>query len=155
MTVSIVAKDAPTAAEHKANILLATQQLMTFTDDQGDPVNNDLSGLVLVVPYNMLWITREAVNASIISTTSNVMQGVADVVAWPWLTDTDTWYLLKTDGVIKPFIFQDREPLEFTSLEKDSDEGFRREKFLYGVRARYRMSYGLWQHAIRYVYTTT
>ena len=42
-----------------------------------------------------------------------------------------------------------REPGEFTALTEDSDEGFRREKFLYGVRARYRLAYGYWQHAVR------
>lgn len=26
---------------------------------------------------------------------------------------------------------------------------FRREKFLFGVRARYRMAYGYWQYAVR------
>ena len=32
--------------------------------------------------------------------------------------------------------------------KEDSDEGFRREKFLYGVRARYRMAYGYWQFGV-------
>ncbi|NOT01323.1 MAG: hypothetical protein HOP29_11925 [Phycisphaerales bacterium] len=36
-------------------------------------------------------------------------------------------------------IFQDREPVEFTSLTESREEGFTREKFLYGVRARYRL----------------
>jgi phage major head subunit gpT-like protein len=62
--------------------------------------------------------------------------------------------LLKTDGVIRPFIFQDREPVEFTALTEDSDEGFRREKFLYGVRARYRIAYGYWQYAVRMDFTS-
>ena len=34
-----------------------------------------------------------------------------------------------------------------------SDEGFRREKFLYGARARYRMAYGYWQFAVRMNFT--
>ena len=50
---------------------------------------------------------------------------------------------------MRPFIFQDREPVEFNALAEDSDEGFRREKFLFGVRARYRMAYGYWQYAVR------
>ena len=39
-------------------------------------------------------------------------------------------------------------PVEFTALAEDSDDGFRREKFLYGVRARYRLAYGYWQYAV-------
>lgn len=95
----------------------------------------------------------EAVSATVISSTSNVLEGVARIIAFPWLTDASTWYLLKTDVVIRPFIFQDREPVEFTALTEDSDEGFRREKFLYGVRARYRMTYGYWQYAVQMDFT--
>jgi len=57
--------------------------------------------------------------------------------------------LLKTDAAVRPLIFQDREPVEFTALTEDSEEGFRREKFLYGVRARYRLTYGYWQYAVK------
>ena len=39
-------------------------------------------------------------------------------------------------------------------MVEESDEGFRREKFLYGVRARYRMTFGYWQFAIRTNFTT-
>ena len=67
----------------------------------------------------------------------------------PWLTNAAIWYLLKTDGVVRPFIFQDREPVEFSALAENSEEAFKREKFLYGVRARYRMTYGYWQYAVR------
>ena len=62
-------------------------------------------------------------------------------------------YLLKTNGVVRPFIFQDREPLEFGSLAEESEEGFKREKLLFGVRARYRMTYGYWQYAVRTTFT--
>ena len=39
-------------------------------------------------------------------------------------------------------------------MTEESDEGFRREKFLYGVRARYRLAYGYWQFAVRMNFTT-
>ena len=54
---------------------------------------------------------------------------------------------------MRPFIYQDREPIEFTSLAEGSEEDFKREKFLYGIRARYRMTYGYWQYAIRTIFT--
>ena len=101
-----------------------------------------------IVPTTMFFNALEAVNATLVQNTSNVLQGVARVIALPWLTDVSKWYLLKTDGVIRPFIFQDREPIEFSALTEESDEGFRREKFLYGVRARYRLTYGYWQFGV-------
>jgi phage major head subunit gpT-like protein len=89
----------------------------------------------------------------VINTTDNVLKGAASVVALPWLTLGTTWYLVKTDGILRPFIFQDREPVEFTALDQpDSEEGFKREKYLFGVRARYRLTYGYWQYAIRNVF---
>ena len=77
------------------------------------------------------------------------MHGAARVVAFPWLTDQASWYLLKNNGVVRPFIFQDREPIEFNSLSESSDDVFKREKLLFGVRARYRMAYGYWQFAVK------
>lgn len=139
----------PTTDEFKTALRSAIGAMMNFKDDQGEPMSTSATGLVCVVPTTMFMTALEAVSATVVSNTSNVLQGVARVVLFPWLTDASKWYLLKTDGVIRPFIFQDREAVEFTALSEESDEGFRREKFLYGVRARYRLTYGYWQYAVR------
>jgi phage major head subunit gpT-like protein len=128
--------------------------LLGFKDDQNEPMSMGATGLVCVVPPNMLIPASEAVNASIISSTDNVLKGAARVLSFSHLTATDAWYLLKTDVSVRPFIFQDRQDVEFTALERDTDEGFKRDKYLYGVRARYRMTYGYWQYALRFVFTT-
>jgi phage major head subunit gpT-like protein len=142
----------PTTEEFKTALKQAIAQLLTFKDDQGEPLPLNMGGLACLVPPTMLFTAMEAVNASVINQTSNVLEGAARVIALPWLTSPTTWYLLKTDGVIRPFIFQDREPIEFGSLAEESEEGFKREKLLFGVRARYRMTYGYWQFAIRTVF---
>jgi len=108
---------------------------------------------VWVVPPGLYFTALEAINATVIGGTSNVLEGVARVISFPWLTNGAKWYLLKTDGVVRPFIFQDREPVEFGALTETSDEGFSREKYLFGVRARYRMTYGYWQFAVRVLLT--
>lgn len=122
--------------------------MLAFKDDQGEPMLTAATGLACVVPPTMYFTALEAINASVISNTSNVLEGAARVISLPWLTDASKWYLLKIDGVIRPFIFQDREPVEFGALAENSEEAFKREKFLYGVRARYAMSYGYWQYAV-------
>jgi phage major head subunit gpT-like protein len=155
LTGAIVDKDAPTAAELRTALTAAIVALLGFKDDQAEPMSLSATGLVMIVPPSMLIPASEAVNATLTSSGgTNILSGAARIIAFPWLTDTDTWYLAKTDVAVRPFIFQDRKPVEFTALEQDSDEGFRREKFLYGVRARYRMTYGYWQYALRYVFTT-
>jgi len=149
LTSSATDVNNPTVAEFKASLKSAIASMMAFKDDQGQPMSVASTGLVCVVPTTMQFTALEAINATVIQQTSNVLQGVAQVVGFPWLTDLSKWYLIKTDGIIRPFIFQDREPIDFTALTEDSDEGFRREKFLFGVRARYRMAYGYWQFAAR------
>ncbi|MCH7884929.1 MAG: Mu-like prophage major head subunit gpT family protein [Planctomycetes bacterium] len=141
--------DNPTTDEFKTGLRTAIGTMMAFKDDQGEPMSISATGLVCIVPSLMYLTALEAINATIISSTSNIVAGAARIVGFPWLTDQSKWYLLKTDGVIRPLIFQDREPVEFNALTEDSDEGFRREKFLYGVRARYRLAYGYWQFAVR------
>jgi len=149
---SAVAPTVPTTDEFKKSLRDAIAAMLAFKDDVGDPMSMSATGLVCVVPPTMLFTASEAINASVISQTTNVMQGIARVIAFPWLTLATQWFLLKTDGVLRPFIFQDREPVEFTALEENSDEGFRRAKFLYGCRARYRLTYAMWQYAVSNVF---
>jgi phage major head subunit gpT-like protein len=142
----------PTTEEFKGALKQAIGQMLAFKDDQGEPLPLNATGMVCVVPPTMLFTALEAVNATLVNQTSNVLQGAARVIALPWLSSADTWYLLKNDGVVRPFIFQDREPVEFGALSESSEESFKREKLLFGVRARYRMAYGYWQFAIRTVF---
>jgi len=153
LTFSAAAGDnQPTTEEFKGALKQAIGTVLGFKDDQGEPVALSANGLVCVVPPTMLYAALEAVNATMIGQTTNVLKGAARVIALPWLTPVTTWYLLKTDGVVRPFIFQDREPVEFGALTENSEEGFKREKLLFGVRARYRLTYGYWQFAIRTVF---
>ncbi len=153
LTFTAVSTSDPTVVEFKGALKQAISQMLAFKDDQGQPMMISASELVCVVPPTMFFTALEAINASMISSTSNVLEGAARVIAFPWLTTATTWYLLKSDGVIRPFIFQDREPIEFNALAEGSEEAFKREKFLYGVRARYRLTYGYWQFAVRTVFT--
>lgn len=152
LTAEALDPDNPTAEEFKISLKAAIGAMMAFKDDQSDPMAISATGLACVVPTSLYITALEAVSATVGS--ANVLQGAARIIAFPWLNDIRKWYLLKTDGVVRPFIFQDREPVEFTALTEDSDEGFRREKFLYGVRARYRLAYGYWQYAVRMQFVT-
>lgn len=155
LSSDIVTPAAPTTAEFKDSFRQAVAAMLAFKDDRGDPMlGMNTNGLVAVVSPQNLYPAMEAMNASIINNTSNVTQGAARVVASPWLPANHTkWYLGKTDGVVRPFVFQNREAIEFGSLEAGSEEEFRREKYLYGVRGRYAMTYGYWQYCIETTFT--
>lgn len=146
--------DAPTTAEFRAALAAGIQRMLEFKDDQGEPMSMSAGGLVAVVPPNMYLTALEAVNTTITaSLNANILQGAARVIVLPYLSDGAVFYLCKNDGFIRPFIFQDREPIEFVALEGQSDTGFMREKYLYGVRARYRMTYGHWAYALKLTFT--
>ena len=135
------------------NGLLAA--LLNLKDDRGEPAGESATGLVAVVPPSMLITANEAVASTLPQGGTNVLSGTAKIVGWPRLTYTDTWYLLKTDVPVRPFIFQDRKPIEFAAVDRHDDASvFKTEKYLYGVRARYRITYGYWRYAMRHVFTT-
>jgi phage major head subunit gpT-like protein len=154
VTSAITDKDDPTIAEFKDAMRLAIARMLALKNDQGRPMNLRASGLIALVPPSMFITAREAVNASIIDATTNSLASVAQVESFAFLENTDKWYLLKTDVPVRPFILQDRVPLELRHLTYDSETGFLRDVFLYGARARYAIAYGHWQHAIEYTFTT-
>ena len=154
LTSDIADANVPTTDEFKTAIRRAIATMVAFKDDQGEPtIGTGATGLVILVNPTHYFTALEAVNASIINNTSNVLNGVAQVRQSPWLTDTTKWYLLKTDGIVRPFFFQDREPIEFKALAEGSEEEFKREKYLYGVRARYAIAYAMWQYAVEWTFT--
>ncbi len=154
LTSSATNTSDPTTTEFKTALKKAIAAMLAFKDDQGQPMLINASGLACVVPPTMYFTALEAVNAAMITSTTNVLQGAARVISLPWLSTATTWYLLKMDAVVRPFIFQDREAIEFGALAEGSEEAFKREKFLYGVRARYCVTYGYWQYAVRMVFTS-
>ena len=155
LTPAAVSADAPTVDEFKAAMKSALTALLSLKDDYAEPMNLTASGLVAVVPPSMYITAVEALSATVIDATTNVLSGAAKIVPFARLTDASKWFLLKTDRVVRPFLFQDREPIEFNSLERDSEAGFLREVHLFGVRARYKMTFAAWQHAIQLNFTTS
>lgn len=147
LTSGATAPTDPTVAECKTAVKTAIAALLAFKDDVGQPMSMNASGLVIVCPPSMYLTMLEAIGATVISSTTNILQGAARVISFPWLTTASKFYLLKTDGHIRPFVFLDREPVEFGALEEQSDAGFLREVYVYGTRYRGKLTYGYWQFA--------
>jgi phage major head subunit gpT-like protein len=61
----------------------------------------------------------------------------------------DPWFLLSLDGVLKPFIMQERSSPEMTDITDIRNETvFMKDKYLFGVRWRGNFGYGFWQQAV-------
>ena len=143
-----------TAALAAASLQDAITAMMKFKGDKGKPL-----GIVpdlLVVPPDLQWTALELLNSTYYpeliaagagaqKLSANPLKGRLDLVVSPYLTDSNDWFLLATKWVVKPIIFQSRVPVEFAALEGTSENGFMRDQYLYGVRARYNVGLGLWQ----------
>lgn len=137
--------------------------MMTVPDDAGIPL-----GIVpdtIVVGPKLQWTAKELVDSPVViykgnasDTASptpyrNALHGYLRLVVSPFLTGAfdDYWFLLDTKRPIKSVILQQRSdvPVEFTALDSrsGSESAFMRDRYYYGVRARYNVGYGLWQTA--------
>jgi len=124
-----------------------------FKDDQGEFIRTAPRNIIVCCHYNVFATWNQAINAAVLNNATNTalmpQGGSIEIVP---LVDADTadyFHVFDVGNPVKPFIFQDREPLEFDSLEQGSEEGFKTEKYQYGVRARYRLTYGQWRCAYR------
>ncbi|MEN6521272.1 MAG: Mu-like prophage major head subunit gpT family protein [Armatimonadota bacterium] len=134
----------------------AITAMSKFKDDRGKPLG--ISPDVLVVPPDLQWTALELLKSTYYpeivdpavgsqKLAGNPLKNRLELIVSPYLTDTDNWYLLATNWVVKPIIFQSRVPVEFAALESASENGFMRDQYIYGVRARYNAGFGLWQTA--------
>ena len=75
-------------------------------------------------------------------------EGVTESVSNMQAGTGPAWYLLDLSKIIKPIIWQDREPYEFQTVNDDKETGvFMSDKYLYGIRARVNCGFGMWQLA--------
>jgi phage major head subunit gpT-like protein len=59
------------------------------------------------------------------------------------------WYLLSLNGVLRPFILQQRTPPELDDItDVKNDTVFMKDQYMYGIRYRGNFGYGFWQQAI-------
>jgi phage major head subunit gpT-like protein len=125
--------------------------MMGFKAENGEPFHGDGVGinfLVCVAPV-LERPAREALSSQLISNTTNILAGQAEVIVMPRLAG-NSWYLFATNAAAMPFIHQDREPLEFTADESGSD-AFTKEIYKYKARVRYAQGYAYWQCAAKVV----
>lgn len=154
LTTPAMAAAAPTVVEFRAGVDAARATMTSYLNDQGESARIRPSGLAVVVPPALEITAIEAMTAAVLVGSTVTSRLTADVIMLPGLSSAVTGFLCKLDSPVGPFVWQDRAPIEFGALDSPtSEEGFKREKYLYGVRARYKIWYGRWTHCIRMVFT--
>ena len=120
----------------KANVRTVREAMMAFTDDNGNKMG--ITPNMLLVPPALeddaIEIVNSTLNPDNANNTINPLEGSLELIVWPYLTDTDAWFLT-TDvpNGMKHFV---RAPLT-QGMDGDFDTGNvrykARERYSFGV----------------------
>ncbi len=142
---------APTDTEMYEAIVKGLAQILSFRDDQGEPLNEGAREFLVMVPMNFLASTLVALGGQTMEGTSNPLAaGEPFRVRWvanPRLTWTDRFAIFRTDGTTRPFIFQEELPVQIQVLAEGSELEINENQHQYGVKAIHEVGYGFWQDA--------
>jgi phage major head subunit gpT-like protein len=155
LTSTVADTSAVTVAELKTAIRSAVQQMLGFKNDQGKlyhrPTVSRLNDLTLLVPLALRDVAYDALESQLLNNSTNVIVDRPNIVASPYLTSSVKFYLFKTGDPVKPFVFQQREPL--SRMMKGLDDIETKDvKFM--TEARYNVGYFAWWTAVLTTLTT-
>lgn len=139
-----------TVTEFKAAFQQAVNALLGFKDDRGElfrqPTVGRLNDLIVEVPLALRKVAYEAIEAVILSNSTNVKIDNYDVACSPMLTDGASFYTHFVGDNLKPFVFQARQPLK--RFTKGLDDGETKDaKFM--TDARYNVGYLAWWNTVK------
>ena len=151
----------PTVAEFRDFVIAAIQAIAGFKDGEGEPINEEASGFLVMVPIGLWPIALKAINQAFIvessSLVDNILKGAFGIrlIVNPRLDAHTYWYqdgysrfvVFRTDGAMKPFIRLEEGGLEVNALAEGSEYAFWNNKFVYGANASRGVGYGYWQDA--------
>jgi phage major head subunit gpT-like protein len=139
-----------TLAQLKADIEGAEARMLSFVDDTGEPWNEGEVKLGIVCHPNLKSKFIELNTLKMINNSDNGMKGrISQITYSARLADTDDWYIADISEGLKPIIKQNRQAPEFNALEGDSDAGFMRKIYHYGIDYRVGFGYGMWQKMVK------
>lgn len=140
-----------TLAELKADIEDVETEMKCLLDDLGNPFDESEIVIGIVCNPSLKQKFVELNTLTLINNSDNGMKGrISQITDSCRLEDENDWYManIKTAGV-KPIIRQVRQKAQFGSQEENSNNGFMRKEYAYGVDSREVFGYGLWQRMFK------
>lgn len=158
----------PIAAECKTSLSTSIAQMRGFKDDQGRPFNTQAaSKLAVVCPPECEFAYKEAINSSVIlqpnvdmasatagAAVDNVFYQIADVYVTGYYSN-GTYprdYIMAIGAERKPFIYQERTPLEVQILDDAASVAYH-DAVLVLCRQRFVLAYGEFRRCIEYIWS--
>lgn len=141
-----------TLAQLEVNVEAAETAMLSFKDDTGEPWNEGEIKIGIVCHPTLKRAFEKLNTLDQINNSSNAMKGrISQITYSSRLSDVNDWYMADISEGLKPIIKQKRQDPVFNALEGDSEAGFMRKKFHYGIDYRVGFGYGLWQKMIKVV----
>jgi phage major head subunit gpT-like protein len=146
----------PTAAEMETAIFSALESMLQFKDAGGEPMNQSLSELTIMVPVTMFGAANRALNDGVITdgtgTRTNTLINLGGfnfrLVVNPRLATGGTkFYTFRSDAAIKPYILQQETAPQIEALAEGSDFAFENDAHQYGVSQSMNVGQAVWQYA--------
>lgn len=144
---------APSVETMQYAIAACVAQMMSFKDSAGEPMNEDASSFLVMVPTPFYNAAMQAIaTPAQVAASQTVLQALkADfsiqAVVNPRLTWTTKLAVFRTDAYIKPFIFQRETAVNVGAKAEGSEYEFDNDAHQYGVDYWGNVAYGLWQRA--------
>lgn len=155
----------PTASEMADAIMAAVAKIISYKDDQGEPMNENAREFLVMVPPRTLGQAAAALGSGVLidgieSARYNTIIAAASRGGYMFklavnarLTDATKMHLFRTDSETKAFIRQqETEPL-IDALAEGSDEEKLRKRHLYMVDVWRNVGYGYFQRACLTTFT--
>ena len=155
LTHAAASGTAPTAAEMEVGIFDALEAMLGFNDGGGEPMNQGLSELTVMVPVGLFGVTNAAMSNSIITdgtgTRTNNLVSLGGynmrLVVNPRLASATKFYCFRSDSAIKPYILQEETTPAVEALAEGSDFAFANDAHQYGVSVSHAVGQAIWQYA--------
>jgi phage major head subunit gpT-like protein len=141
---------APSVEELQQSVLSGITQILTFRDNQGEPMNENARSFLVMVPPGFGFVGRAAL----------AMPGAAGPTAQNALGDfnialavnprlsawTAQFAVFRADGSVKAFIRQQEQEVQVRAKAENSEFEFDNDAHQYGIDAWRNVGYGYWQH---------
>jgi len=135
-----------TAALSATSFSAARVQMRSVVDEHRNPVG--VKPTILLVPPALEDVANQIVTAEYgVSGASNIYFESVQVIVSSYLTSPTAWFLIDSSRAFKPFVLQQREPLQLVESPEFDEEMFMRR--VRRLRASWRggVGYALWHFA--------
>lgn len=152
--LDVTTTTAPTVEEMVDAVLGVIGYMLSYVDDQGEPLNEDARDFMVMVGTAPLWgaLMGALGQTNIASGETNVLRTLQGFnirgVYNPRLSSkTTVMYVFRTDSDMKALIRQEEEPIRMSAIAEGSELEFNEDVHHYGIKALRNVGFGFWQCA--------